>query len=290
MATNKLLVTGASGHLGRLVLDKLLLTQPAASLIAVTRDTSKLEEYAKRGVDVRKGSFDDSVSALATAFSGATSVLIISTDKLDVPGARLAQHRNAVAAAKQAGAKHLVYTSLTKCEPGLPIPFAPDHYQTERAIADSGLEYTVLRNNWYADMVAHAALQSAPSGKIYSATKGKGVSAITRDDCATAAAAALARGAHGKEILEITGGAAVTWNEIAKLVSAKTGKPVEHVGVERKAFVDGVVAAGVPAVYAEIFASFHDAVADGSLGLVTKDFETLTGRAPTSLAAHFDTH
>jgi NAD(P)H dehydrogenase (quinone) len=287
MSQSRLLVTGASGQLGRLVLDKLLESQPPARLIAVTRDPARLADLAARGVEVRRGSFDDPAAALADAFRGAERILLVSTDALDAAGTRLAQHRNAVDAAKRAGAKHVVYTSLTRCDPGLPITFAPDHYGTERALAESGVDYTVLRNNWYAEIVAHTALQAAAGGQLFSATGGRGVSAISRDDCAVAAAAALVRGPRGKEVLEITGAVAVTFDELAALAAAKTGTPVKHVALDRASFLRGLVEHGVPAPLAEVFASFHDAIARGDLGVVTNDFETLTGRAPTPVAAQF---
>lgn len=287
MANQRILVTGASGKLGRLVIADLLKARKPADIIAVTREPSKLQDLAKQGVDVRKGSFDDPQAALADTFKGAASLLLISTDTLDKPGARIKQHRNAVAAAKQAGVQYVVYTSLTKCEPGIPISFAPDHYGTEQELAASGLQYTVLRNNWYGDMLVDIALQSAAGGQLYSATNGKGVSCISRADCAAAAAAALLRGPNGKEVLELTGPAAVTFDEIAKLASAKTGKTIQHVGIDHASFVKGLTAHGVPPPLAEVFASFHDAIAEDYLGSVSKDFERLTGRQAKPLSALF---
>ena len=287
MTTQKILVTGAAGQLGRLVIENLLQTVSPTNLIAVSRDPDKLADLAAKGIETRKGSFDDALGALADAFRGATGVLIISTDSLGKPGHRLQQHRNAIAAAKQAGARHIVYTSLTRCEPDSPILFAPDHYGSEQALAESGLDYTVLRNNWYAEMVAGTALQAAASGQLFSATKGKGVSAISRSDCAVAAAAALVRGPHGKEVLELTGAQAIRFEELAQLAAAKTSKPITHVEIDRASFVKGLVDHGFPAPFAEVFASFHDAIADGHLGIVTDDFEKLTGRKPQPLAAQF---
>lgn len=287
MTNQHIVVTGAAGQLGRLVIENLLKTVPPTDIIAVSREPAKLAELRAKGVETRKGSFDDPTDALAETFRGAASVLVISTDAVGTPGHRLQQHRNAIAAAKQAGARHIVYTSLTRCDPGNPITFAADHYGSERALAESGLDYTVLRNNWYAEMVADTALQAAASGQLFSATNGKGVSAISRADCAVAAAAALARGPHGREVLELTGPAAVSFDELAQLASAKTGKPIQHVNIDRASFIKGLTEHGIPAPLAEVIVSFHDAIADGHLGIVTSDFEKLTGRKPSPVAAAF---
>lgn len=160
-----LLVTGASGHLGRRVLANLLDTCgiPPSCLIAVTRDPAKVADIAARGVDVRRGDFDDPAS-LDAAFKGANRLLLISTDAFDRPGARIAQHKAAIAAAKQAGVKHIVYTSMPRPD-GSPIPFAPDHLGTEQALAASGLGWTVLRNAWYFENLALSLPDALATGK-----------------------------------------------------------------------------------------------------------------------------
>ena len=152
--SDTLLVTGASGQLGRRVLAHLLDTcaVPPARLIAVTRDPAKLADFAARGVEVRRGDFDDPGS-LGEAFKGAGRLLLISTDALDTPGRRLAQHQAAIAAAKTAGVRHIVYTSMPNPD-GSPIPFAPDHLGTEQALALSGRGWTILRNAWYFENLA----------------------------------------------------------------------------------------------------------------------------------------
>jgi NAD(P)H dehydrogenase (quinone) len=130
-----LLVTGASGHLGRRVLELLLETQ-TGQIIATTRTPEKLADFAQRGVIVRQADFDDPAS-LVTAFTGADRLLLISTDVIGVPGLRIQQHTNAVKAAEEAEVSHVVYTSLINPEPGTPIAIAPDHYETELALAQS---------------------------------------------------------------------------------------------------------------------------------------------------------
>lgn len=143
---SKLVVTGASGHLGRRVVE-LLAAKGATDLIAATRTPDKLTGLS--GIEVRKADFSDPAS-LDAAFAGADRVLVISTDRIDVPGLRIQQHRAAVAAAKRAGVKRILYTSMLNPDRSF-IPFAPDHLETERAIEQSGVEFTILRVSWYAE-------------------------------------------------------------------------------------------------------------------------------------------
>ena len=138
--SNTLLVTGASGQLGRRVIHHLLRTHqvPAARIIATTRKPDALADLAAEGVVVRQADFEDPAS-MVRAFVGAQRLLLISTDALDRPGRRLEQHQAAVAAAVGAGVNHVVYTSMLKPEPGSPIPFAPDHFGTEQGVGHGRL-------------------------------------------------------------------------------------------------------------------------------------------------------
>src|ERR1700722_8416773 len=141
-----LFVTGAGGHLGRRVVE-ILLEKGAGKIVAGTRKPEKLADLAARGVEVRPADFDDP-KGLEAALAGVDRVLIISTDAIDRPGRRLAQHRAAVAAATRAAVKHVVYTSMPNPETS-PVVFAPDHLGTEQALKASGISYTILRNCWY---------------------------------------------------------------------------------------------------------------------------------------------
>ena len=229
MANNgPLLVTGASGHLGRRVVE-LLLDSPRAKgrkLIAATRSPEKLAELAARGVEVVAGDFDRP-STLQAAFVGVERALIISTDALDRPGRRLEQHRAAVSAARAAGVQHVVYTSLTNPGPESAITLAPDHWGTESAIRESGMSYTVLRNNMYTDYLLMSLPHAASVGKLVNSYANGKVSYVTREDCAQAAAAALSQPFEGNAVLDITGPTAITQAELAAIVSEATGKPVE---------------------------------------------------------------
>jgi NAD(P)H dehydrogenase (quinone) len=279
-----LLVTGASGQLGRRATE-LLLEANAGKIIAGTRDPSKIQGLAAKGAEVRKVDFDD--PALAEAFTGVDRLLLISTDALDTPGKRLKQHQAAIAAAKQAGIKHIVYTSMPKPEPGSPIPFAPDHYGTEQALSESGLGWTVLRNSWYQENLFHSLPAVLASGKWFSASGDGKVAHVAREDAAYAAAAALAATTHGNARYDITGGELLTTGEIARLASEATGKPIEVVNVTDEQLTQGMIAAGMPAFLAPVFASFDTNTRAGNIAIASDAVKKLTGRAPRSLKEFF---
>lgn len=285
-----LLVTGASGQLGRRVVAHLLetLSIPPSRLVAVTRDPAKLAGLAAGGVAVRRGDFDDPAS-LGPAFAGADRLLLISTNVIDRPGVRIAQHRAAVAAAKEAGVKHVVYTSMPEPESS-PIPFAPDHLGTEQALAASGLAWTILRNAWYFENLAFSLPRVLESGTWYTSAGDGRTAFLARDDCARAAAHALAGAAAAETVYDVTGSVALTNGEVAATVSAVLGRPIELVAVSDDELAAGMIAAGVPESIARVWTSFDTATRLGRFGKVTDAVEKLTGRPPetfrTFLAAN----
>ncbi|WP_394839715.1 SDR family oxidoreductase [Pendulispora rubella] len=283
MTTSALLVTGASGQLGRQVLDDLLARKVQGSIIATTRNPESLAAYAAKGIEVRQADFEGDPGALAKAFSGASRALLISTDALDKPGRRLAQHRAAIKAFEAAGVKHVVYTSLTNPYAESPILIAPDHRESEAALAASRLEFTVLRNNLYIDLLVGSLPHVLASGKLVDARGTGATGFVTRQDCALAAAAALSSPYSGRRTLEITGPAAVTSAQVATWLTELSGKPVQHVSVSPEAFTAGLIEHGLPAPLAAVIASFDVAVTKGDLAVVTSAVKELTGREPQTV-------
>ncbi|MDG2529769.1 NAD(P)H-binding protein [Caulobacter endophyticus] len=277
---DRLLVTGAGGQLGRRVVE-LLLEAGAPHVIATTRDPAKLADLAAKGVEVRAADFDDPAS-LETAFAGVDRLLLVSTDALDKPGRRIAQHRAAVAAAVKAGVKHIAYTSAPGVRPqaqGL-----DDHFWTEAAIfAQASLDWTILRHHLYAETILMGAGQALASGTLYTATAGKGRAYVTREDCARADVAALL-GAEGRQVLEVTGPEAVTQDQLAALLAQVSGKPVAHQDIPLDALRAGLAGAGLPPAYVELLAVFDHDTAEGRHAVLTDTVESLTGKAPTSVA------
>ncbi|MCQ1572070.1 SDR family oxidoreductase [Neorhizobium galegae] len=285
----KLLVTGAAGHLGRAVLRHLVETSKvaAADIVAASRDPNKLADLAANGLETRTADFDDE-AGLVKAFTGVDRVLIISTDELATPGKRITQHRNAVSAAKKAGVKHIVYTSMPNPDKSL-VTFAPDHLGTEEAIKASGVAYTILRNSWYHDNYLMGMAHNLQVGKWYTSVGTGKITTISRDDCARAAAAALANPPAGSRTLTLTGSESLTANEIAARASAATGKPLDVVDVTDEQLTQGLTGAGLPAFVVNMLVSADANIRAGNFEQVTSEYETLTGQKPQTLAAYFET-
>lgn len=286
-----LLVTGASGQLGRSVINHLLDTfnVPAAQIIATTRTPANLADLAARGVVVRAADFNDPAS-LAKAFAGAGRALIISTNELEVQGKRREQQLAAVTAASKAGVAHLLYTSMPNPEPGSPVHFAPDHYDTEQAIKASGIPYTIFRNGWYDENLFMATPQILASGQWYTSAGDGRISYGARDDLAAAIAAGLASGTNESATYTLTGPQAYTTAEVAALVTEVTGKPIQVVQLSDDALTEGMKAAGLPEPFAKLLVSFDATTRGGGLGMVTDAVEKLSGRKSVSLKQFLETN
>lgn len=285
--SDTLLVTGATGQLGKLVLDQLLGSgvEPAR-IIATSRDTAKLADYTAKGVQARVADFDDPAS-LDKAFAGAERILIISTDALDRPGKRLKQHLAAVTAAKKAGAKHILYTSMPSPETSV-IPFAPDHLGTENAIKATGIPYTILRNGWYMENLFMALPHALETGQWYSSSGEGRLAHIARADAAKAAAAALASAVNESRTYTLTGGEQRSTDEIATLVAKATGKRLDVVHISDEALAGGLKGAGLPDFLIPIVVSFDANTREGHINMVTNDVTSLTGATPVKLGAFLE--
>jgi NAD(P)H dehydrogenase (quinone) len=278
-----LVITGASGHLGRRTAELLLDTEgvDAAGVVLVTRDPAKLDDLAARGATVRHGDFDQPDS-LVGAFAGATRVLIVSTDAV---GARVAQQQAAIDAAKAAGARLIAYTSIPNPVEDNPAGVVPDHAATERALVASGVPYTFLRNALYAEYRVPEAQHAIATGSFQHDTGDGATAYVSREDCAAAAAAVLAGGdEHANKTYTITGPEPLTADGLAKVYGSVGGTEVTAVAVDDDTFAAGLVAAGLPAVAAPLLVSFSVAIREGKLADLTGDVEALTGRAPRPLA------
>jgi NAD(P)H dehydrogenase (quinone) len=280
--SDKLLVTGASGNLGRRVIEHLLTTLKVepGRIVAASRAPEQLADLAAKGVETRKVDFDDAAN-LNTAFDGVARVLLISTDALREPGYRAKQHGAAIAAAEKAGVKHVVYTSMVNPEDSL-VPIWHDHLGTEKVLAASSLTWTFLRNSWYMENFFGTLPGALASGQWYTATGNGRVGQVSREDCARAAAAALASAANDNRIYTITGPEALSTAQFAATASEVFGKPIQVVPVSEEQLIAGMVAHGVPEVAAPIYAAFDTNTREGKVDIVTGDVEALTGVAPQS--------
>lgn len=276
----KLLITGASGHLGKLVVQHLLDTLKVSPdcIIAASRTPEMLSDFAVRGVDVRTADFDKP-DTLAASFAGVDRLLLISTVSPD----RTPQHRAAIDAAQKAGVKHVLYTSVPNpVDPALAI--VRDHAATEQALAASDLPgWTVLRNNWYFENLDWTIPDLLKSGQWVTANGNGRMAYIGRGDLALAAASALASDAGGRQTYTLGGTKAYTTAELADLIGKTFGKTITIVPVSAEKIEQGMTAHGVPEHLAKITASSQILTASGALADVTGDFEKLVGREPNSL-------
>ena len=285
---SKILVTGASGHLGRLVIKHLIDSQTIqpSDIVAGSRDPAKLADLQALGVEARRVDFDDQAS-LETAFAGIDRLLIVSTDELGMPGKRLTQHTAAVNAAKAAGVSRLFYTSMPQPDDSL-ITFSGDHLGTEMAIKASGLAYTLFRNGWYMENLFMSLPQALAGGTWYTSAGTGRIAHIAREDIARAIAAGLAEPAADSVTYTLTGDTAYTTEEIAALVREVTGKPLAVVKLSDEQLSQGMAAAGVPAPFIPTFVSFDANTREGKIAMVSPDAETLSGVKRTSLKAFLE--
>lgn len=222
----KIVMTGATGNLGSLVLEELLRRLPAARIAIVTRRPEAAEALRSRGIEVRYGDYDDPAS-LPAAFKDADTLLFISSPLRDEE-ARLRQHRAAVEGAAAAKAGRIVYTSIAYAERGR-LPLHELHVTTERLIRESGLEYTILRNAYYMDIVEMLGWREALAGGVLLSPPGDWIfNAAAREDLAAAAAAVLTESGHEGRVYELTASRPWRLNDLARALAERSGRPVVH--------------------------------------------------------------
>ena len=273
----KYAVTGATGKLGRLVLDELLLQANPSDIVALARDPSALADYAMKGIDVRQADYDDPASLKAT-LSGVGRVLLISGNAV---GQRERQHGAVIDAAKKACVSYLAYTSILNAQ-GSKLALAGEHALTEKLLEKSGLNYDVLRMPWYSENYTGALGPSIEHGAIYGATGDGRLSTAPRADLAAAAVGALLR-SPGGQTYELAGDHAWTMQEFADEVSRHSGKPVQYVNQSESDYAKTLEGAGLPPPVATLLASTSYLAGEGELYSDSKDLSTLAGRPSTPI-------
>ncbi|HST99429.1 MAG TPA: NmrA family NAD(P)-binding protein [Geodermatophilus sp.] len=272
-----IVVTGATGHLGRLAVEALVERGvPAADVVATGRRTETLTDLAERGVVVRTADYDDEAS-LEEALAGADRLLLVSGSEV---GQRVRQHGNAIAAARAAGVGFIAYTSIAHADTST-LLLAEEHRATEQLLAEAGVPHALLRNSWYTENYT-AQLPVYLEHGIAGAAGDGAVSAATRADYAAAAAAVVATDGHAGAVYEL-GGAPFTMAELAQVVSSATGRTVTYTDLPVEQYQRVLVAAGLPEPAAAVFADGDRGVAAGELLVEGDDLARLLGRAPTSL-------
>jgi NAD(P)H dehydrogenase (quinone) len=279
----RVVITGGSGQLARRAAELLLATIAPEDLIVTTRTPFELRSFAERGVTVRPADFA-APQTLRSAFAGGERMLLVSATDLR---RRTVQHRAAIDAASAAGVRHVVYTSGLKPEPPNPAVVAPSHYETEQALARSGMAWTFLRNSLYADYQVPEAMQAIAAGALVHNRGAGKVAYVARDDCAAVAAAVLIGMGHAGNRYDVTGPEAYTAADLAVLYGELGGRSVIERRVSDAELVAGIVgtAAGDDHLRygAELVASFGRSIRDGYMDSCTDHVAKLTGRPARSL-------
>jgi NAD(P)H dehydrogenase (quinone) len=276
-----IVITGASGQLGRLVIARLLETVPASQIIAAVRDPKKVADLAAKGVQIRQADYSQPAS-LDGAFKDANKVLLISSSEV---GQRLVQHQAVIDAAKGQGVKLLGYTSVLHAS-NSKLGLAEEHRQTEAALARSGVPTVVLRNGWYHENytagVAHALANGAHFG---SAGEGR-ISSASRADYAAAAAAVLTSNEdQGGKVYELAGDESYTLSDFAAEIARQSGKSIVYTDLPEADYKAALLQAGLPEFVAQLLADSDAAAAKGALFEDSRQLSQLIGRPTTPLAS-----
>lgn len=278
-------VLGATGHLGRAVIDHLLARGVAPSeLIAAGRAVEKLDDYRARGVDVRAVDYSDEAT-IDAALAGSRVVLLVSGSEV---GQRVAQHRAVITAAERAGVERLVYTSIVNALDSQHL-LAPEHAETERMLAASPLSVTVLRNNWYIENFAADIERAAETGVVASAAGEGRIASAIRDEYAEAAAVVLLDDEHAGHTYELTGPEAWNHLELAAALTELLGREVVYDALNLDEQREHLVEAGLAEATAGFIVALDANTRAGELAAVSGDLERLLGRPPRDLRAQLAT-
>ncbi|UDM17706.1 SDR family oxidoreductase [Vogesella sp. XCS3] len=276
-----IVITGASGQLGRLVIEALLKKLPSHEIVAAVRNPEKVADLAARGIQVRQADYDQPDS-LVTAFEGADKLLLISASEV---GRRVPQHRAVINAAKTAGVGLLAYTSLLHADTS-PLPLATEHRETESLIHASGLPAVILRNGWYTENY----IASVPAALQYGALlgcAGQGrISSAAREDYAEAAAAVLTKPDQTGRIYELAGDESFTLGELAHEISRQSGREVAYQNLSASEFRSALVNAGLPDALATLLAESDIGASEGGLFDHGQQLSALIGRPTITLKEH----
>lgn len=280
MPASRFLVTGASGQLGRLVVDGLLKTVPASQIGVFVRSDKAAAEFAARGLHVHKGDYGRP-DTLAAAFAGVDRALLISSSEI---GQRTAQHRNAIEAAQQAGVSLLAYTSLLHADAS-PLGLAEEHRQTEAALKASGVPHALLRNGWYTENYAASIPAALGHGVLLGSAGGGRIASAARADYAEAAVKVLTADApQAGRVYELAGDAAYTLTEFVAELSRQSGKTVVYQNLPQADYEAALVGAGLPKPFAALLADSDAGAAKGALNDASGELGRLIGRPTTALA------
>ncbi|MFI5857874.1 SDR family oxidoreductase [Streptomyces parvulus] len=273
-----IVVTGATGHLGRHVVRQLLEKVPADQVTAVVRDRDRAADLAGQGVRLAVADYN-APETFDGLFAAGDRVLLISGNEFDK--GRVQQHTVVIDAAKRAGVALLAYTSAPT---SLKATLADDHRATEEVLVGSGVPYTLLRNGWYHENYTERLAQVLEHGAVVQAAGEGRISSASRADYAAAAVAVLTGEGHENKAYELGGDEAWGFAEYAAELSRQTGREIAYTPVSAEAYTDILTGAGLPAPLAAILTGVEASIEKGELIVTTGDLSRLTGRPATPLA------
>jgi NAD(P)H dehydrogenase (quinone) len=275
-----IVVTGATGHLGRLVIDSLLERGvPASNIRATGRNADRLASFASRGIETVVADFDRP-ETLVPAFTDADALLLVSGSEV---GKRVDQHRSAIDAARDAGVGRIVYTSAPHATES-DLVLAPEHAETERLLAVSGLPVTVLRNNWYTENYVGTLDTAAATGEIVGSAGTGRVASASRRDYADAAAVVLTTPGHEGAVYELSGDVSWTFDDLAQVAGSLSGGEVHYRDVTPEEHAAILTAAGLDQGTVGFLVALDGNIREGALADVTSTLRDLIGRPTTPLA------
>lgn len=274
-----IVVTGATGQLGRLVIQNLLKTVPAAQIVAAVRSPQKAADLAALGVQVREADYTKPAT-LAAAFAGADKLLLVSSSEI---GQRAAQHRAAIDAARAAGVKLVAYTSILRA-PTSTLALAAEHVETEAMLRASGLPHVLLRNGWYTENYTGSVPAALAHGAVIGSAGAGRIAAAARADYAAAAAAVLLKDGQAGKVYELAGDSAFTLAALAAEIARQSGKPVAYQDLPEAAYKAALVGFGLPEGFAALLAQSDVAASQGALFDDGHQLGALIGRPTTPLA------
>lgn len=274
-----ILVTGASGQLGQLVIKELLKSVAADQIVAAVRTPEKVQELSEAGVVVREADYNKPES-LVSAFDGVKKVLLISSSEI---GQRVAQHKAVIDAAKAANVELIAYTSLLRADTST-LKLASEHKETEGYLASVGVPHVLLRNGWYSENYTMGIPAAMQLGSLFGCAKDGKISSATRADYAAAAAKVMTLENQAGKVYELAGDDAYTLTEFAAILSGQVDKVITYQDLPEGEYAKALVGAGLPEVFAAILADSDSGVANGQLYSDSKDLSTLIGRSTTPIS------
>ena len=272
-------ITGATGQLGRLVVEALLKKAPASGIVAAVRNLEKAKDLAARGVLVRHADYNQPATWDA-ALLGADTVLLISASDV---GQRVKQHRSVIDAAKRAGVKLLAYTSILHADTSL-LGLAAEHKETESLLRASGIPFVLLRHGWYTENYTAGISNALANGAVYGCAGNGHIASAARLDYAEADAAVLLAGNQAEKIYELAGDTAYTLADLAAEISRASGKTVKYVNLPEAEYRAALLKAGLPDVYAALLSDSDTGASKGGLFDDGHQLSKLIGRPTTPLA------